>query len=237
MTTQSHQPDPGSEAPRSAAFFRLEGTLVTRPTLAAAAWLAGNAQGLGERLARLGNVALAAPIALRGELSTGVTSSRLTWMGLRGMSEDRITVLAAEYVEEFLAGELLEVGVRLVGEARRQGRRVVLISDNIDLIAGPLADRVEADDVISNRLEFRKGKATGRLEDPVIGGNVAGQWARDFAKEHGLDLDQSYAYGASAADSLLLSAIGRPCAVNPDRALRRIARDHAWPVVEGKDRS
>ncbi len=144
MTTQSHQ----TEAPRSAAFFRLEGTLVTRPTLAAAAWLAGNAQGLGERLARLGNVALAAPIALRGELSTGVTSSRLTWMGLRGMSEDRVTVLAAEYVDEFLGGELLEVGVRLVKEARRQGRRVVLISDgganagitDLDLIASEAGD-------------------------------------------------------------------------------------------------
>ena len=42
----------------------------------------------------------------------------------------------------------------------------------------------------------------------------------------------SWAYGASAADSLLLSAIGQPCAVNPDRQLRRLAKDHDWPVVE-----
>ena len=231
MTTSSHDSAPAG----SAAFFRMEGTLVTRPTLAAAAWLAGNAVGIGERIARLGNVALAAPLAFRGELSTGVTGSRLTWMGLRGMTADRIETLAEEYVDEFILDELLDVGLRLVKEARRQGRRVVLISDNIDLVAGPVADRIEADDVICNRLEMRKEKATGRLEDPVIGGNVAGQWARDFATEHDLDLRTSFAYGASASDSLLLSAIGKPCAVNPDRQLRRIARDHAWPVVELKD--
>ena len=241
MTKQSHEASPAasnaSESLASAAFFRMEGTIVSRPTLAAAAWLAGNAPGLGERIARLGNVALAAPLAFRGELSTSVTGSRLTWMGLRGMTVDRVEELASEYVEEFVLDELLDIGVRLAKEARRRGRRIVLISDNIELIAGAVADAIDADDVIANRLEIRKGKVTGRLEEPVIGGNVAGQWARDFASEHGLDLTTSFAYGASATDSLLLSAIGKPCAVNPDRQLRRIARDHAWPVVEIKDRA
>ena len=57
--------------------------------------------------------------------------------------------------------------------------------------------------------------------------------AVDYAEEHGIDLDTSWAYGASAADALLLSAIGQPCAVNPDRQLRRIARDHQWAVIDG----
>jgi len=216
----------------SAAFFRIEGTLSTRPTLAAAAWLASNAQGVGERLARLGNVALAAPLAMAGELSAGTTATRMTWMGVRGMSEDRLTILGEEYFEKYVLDSLVDVGVELLQKAKKQGRRVVLISDNIDLVIKPLADRLGADDLLCNRLELRKSKATGRLEDPVIGGNVSGQWARGFAEENAIDLGDSWAYGASAADSLLLSAIGRPCAVNPDRQLRRIARDHDWPVVE-----
>ena len=217
---------------RAAAFFRVEGTLLERGPLAAAAWLASNAQGVGERIARLGNVALAAPLAFAGELRTGATSTRVTWMGLRGMSEDRLVLLAEEYVEKYVTGEVLEVGAELLKKARKQGRRIVLVSDNIDLVVAPLAEELEADDLICNRLEVRNGKATGRLEDPVIGGNVAGQWARTFAKEQGIDLGASWAYGASGADSLLLSAIGQPCAVNPDRQLRRLARDHEWPVVE-----
>ena len=214
-----------------AAFFRLEGVLTTRSTLGAAAWLASNAAGLGERLARLSNVALAAPLSLAGELQVGASRARVTWMGTRGMSEDRLAVLGAEYAERFVVPSLLDEGVELVRAARRRRERVVLISDNIDLIALPVADAVEADDLLCNRLEMRKGRATGRLEAPVIGGAVAGQWARKYAAEHGVDLLASSAYGASDGDSLLLSAIGKPCAVNPDGPLRRLARDHDWPVV------
>ena len=105
-------------------------------------------------------------------------------------------------------------------------------ASRVEVLIPRRRDQLGADDLICNRFEIRKGKATGRLEDPVIGGNVAGQWARSFASEHGIDLDASWAYGASAADSLLLSAIGQPCAVNPDWQLRRLAKDHDWPVVE-----
>ncbi len=216
----------------TAAFFRVEGTLTERGSLAASAWLASNAAGVGERVVRLGNVALAAPFALLGELQTGATATRVTWMGVRGMSEDRLVLLAEEYYEKYLKDEVLDIGKDLLKQAKKQGRRIVLISDNIDLVVGPLAEQLGADDLICNRLEMRKGKATGRLEDPVIGGNVTGQWARAFAQEHSIDLMASWAYGASAADSLLLSAIGQPCAVNPDRQLRRLAKDHSWPVVE-----
>ena len=213
---------------KSAAFFRVEGTLVTRPALATAAWLAANAQGVGERVARLGNVALAAPLAIAGELAAGSTATRVTFMGLRGMTEDRLLSLCEDYLE----GDVLEVGEDLVKRARKLGQRIVFISDNIDLVVKPLADKLGADDLICNRLEIKKGKATGRLEDPVIGGNVAGQWARAFAEEHGIDLAHSLAYGSSASDALLLSAIGQPCAVNPDRQMRRLAKDHELPVVE-----
>jgi len=216
----------------AAAFFRVEGTLVRPPALAAAAYLAANASGLGERFARLGNVALALPLAMAGELQTGSTATRMTWMGVRGMSEDRLRVLSDEYFEKYLRDEVLEVGEGLLKKAKKAGQRIVFISDGIDWVVQPLGKQLGADDLICNRLEVRKDKATGRLEDPVVGGNLSGQWARSFAADNGIDLEKSFAYGASAADSLLLSAIGKPCAVNPDRQLRRIAKDHDWPVVE-----
>lgn len=215
-----------------AAFFRVEGTLLDRPALAAAAWLAGNARGLGERVLRLGNVALAAPLSIAGAFASGATATRVTWMGLRGMSEDRVEVLAEEYYDEYVKDEVLEVGQRLLDRARKDGRRIVLLSDNIEQIAGRLAEALQADDLICNRLEIARGKATGRLEEPVVGGHLAGQWARGFAKENDIDLDLSWGYGAHAGDSLLLSAIGKPCVVGPDFRLRRIARDNDWPVVE-----
>ena len=214
-----------------AAFFRVEGVLVSRPAIAAAAWFSVNAQKMGERLARLGSLALATPLALAGELRSGSTAARMAWSSVRGMSEDRLLSLAEEYFETYVEKDIEESGKRLLSEARRQGFRPILISDNIDLLVAPLAEQLEVSDVICNRLEIRNGRCTGRLEDPVIGGNVAGPFARAFAAEEGIDLLASRAYGASGADALLLSAIGEPCAVNPDRQLRRLAKDHGWVVV------
>src|SRR5579862_2883185 len=98
----------------TAAFFRIEGPLVEKPALAAAAWFAANAQGVGERVARLGNVLLATPLALAGEMQSGSTATRMTWMGVRGMSEDRLVVLGEEYYEKYLRDDVLEVGEGLV---------------------------------------------------------------------------------------------------------------------------
>ena len=217
---------------QSAAFFRFEGTFTGRPTIAAAAWLAFNAQHIGQRLARLSNVALATPFQYGGPLRDGLLASKVTWMGLRGISDDRLQVIGEEYADQFLIPNLRDVGIDLVAKARRSGHEPVLISDNLDVIVAKVAGHLGIDDYVCNRLEMRDGRATGRLSAPIIGGYSTGEWARDFAAKRGIDLDGCFGYGAHADDAMLLSALGKPCVVNPDRQLRQIARDLDWPVVQ-----
>lgn len=215
---------------RPAALFRLEGALVARPPALAAAWLAANAQHVGQRAIRLGAVALSAPFALG--LGDAATGHRLAWAALRGTTEDRLRVLGEEYAETRLIPALRPIAVDLVEQARRDGCVLVLVSDHVDVIVRPVAAHLRIDTVVANRLELRNGHATGRLEDPVVT-RFGGERLRELASTLDLDLLRSRAYGATAEDQVLLSAIGLPCAVFPDRALRRVARDLDWPVVEG----
>lgn len=214
--------------PNTAAFFRVEGTLTSRPTLMAAGWLAANSQTLAHRLTRLGAVAMSAPFSLGGDPTL---ATRMAWLGLRGMTEDRLVVLGEEYWATYLEDSLLPVGLDLVQRAKRDGRRIVLISDNLSEVMAPLKNHLGADNIFCNRMELRNSVATGRLVEPVIS-RVGGAWLREFAGEHSVDLQGSCGYGASSSDSMMLSAVGMPCAVHPDRGLRRIARDLDWPVVE-----
>ena len=46
-----------------------------------------------------------------------------------------------------------------------------------------------------------------------------------------MDLSLAAAYADSASDLPLLTACGRPVAVNPDRRLRRAASSAGWPVL------
>jgi phosphoserine phosphatase len=215
---------------RPGAFFRVEGPLVARPAVLAAAWLAASAQRIEERVVRLGAVALGAPFALGlgGERTTG---QRLAWSGLRGTSRDRLRVLGEEYAERNLVPALLPIGVDLVERARRDGCAIVLVSDHIEEIAAPLGRHLRADVVLANRLELLNDRATGRLSDPVVA-RLGGAVLRDVARAHRIDLARSRAYGAQGSDQVLLSSIGWPCAVRPDRVLRRVALDLDWPVLE-----
>ena len=221
---------------RTAAFFRVEGPLVSRGTLAASAYIAANGRNLADRARRLGALALSAPVfGLLGQ-NDRTTANRMAWMSLRHMTEDRVAVLGEEYVGDSLKSHVLQSGVELVRQARRAGHHVVLLSEGIREIAEPLsAELGQADEILSNRLEYRSGECTGRLLSPVLGGNETVRWVKRYAEENDIDLSQSLAYGAHGPDMLLLAAVGKPCAVNPDYTLRRAAEEADWPVVYCRD--
>src|SRR5260370_37072259 len=50
----------------------------------------------------------------------------------------------------------------------RNGERVVLVGQLLENVLRPLAHHFGVESIISNRLEFRDGKATGRLLDPIV---------------------------------------------------------------------
>ncbi|HTU59525.1 MAG TPA: HAD-IB family phosphatase [Polyangiales bacterium] len=217
---------------RTAAFFRAEGTLVDRGALAASAYFASNAQGFAERAFRIGALAFGTPVYRFLSQNDRTLATRAAYVTLRHMSEDRIGELADEYYADMLEERIYDRGRELIKRVRKEGHRVVLLSENIEPIAQRLASELGADDVVCNRLEFEDGKATGKLLEPIVGGHDTGKWLKRYAREHELDLERSLAYAAHGADLLLLTAVGRPCAVNPDLALRGAARDADWPVLE-----
>ena len=216
-----------------AVFARVEGVLLAKGVRSAAAYFAANAPGLRERALRLGHLALTAPAYEFLGQTDRVLANRLAYLSLRNLSEDRIAELADEYFSTILKKQILNDGVELLRRASREGQRVVLIADSLEQIVQPLAAEIGCiDDYVCNRLEFRAGLATGRLLEPVIGGHDSGVWLTQYANQHHLGLSLSTAYASHGPDLLMLSAVGRPCAVNPDFTLRRAAQQARWPVLD-----
>ena len=217
---------------QTAAFFRVEGTLIDRGALAASIYFAANAQGFAERALRVGALAVGAPLYRFLSQNDRTLATRAAYVTLRHMSEDRILELADEYYAEILKERIYERGRELVKRARREGHRVVMLSEGIEQVVSRLSQELGADHFVCNRLEFEDGEATGKLLEPIVGGHDVAAWVKRYAREQGIALERSLAYAAHGADILLLSAVGQPCAVNPDFALRGAARDADWPVLE-----
>src|SRR6202034_3089519 len=74
------------------------------------------------------------------------------------------------------------------------------------------------------------GCYTGQMDRYAYGESKA-DLMREVAQQRAIALHRSWAYSDSATDVPMLEAVGHPVAVNPDRALRRIAQLRGWEVV------
>ena len=80
----------------------------------------------------------------------------------RGRSRDRLDALGEAFFEELLLPRLQEQGIARVLEASGRCDRSVLESRGLDHVVAPLARHLGVRHVLSERLEFRDGIATGR---------------------------------------------------------------------------
>lgn len=218
---------------KTASFIRVEGILFKKALLSFSAYLAANSPGLTERVFKLGQALFLAPASRLIETGDRSLSNRLNALILKDLSQDRIEVLAEEYFESILKDRVLEDGFDLVRRVEKEGHQIILYSDELEITLLPFASRLKGiGRLFGNRLEFKDGIATGRLEEPIIGGFNGNRDLLQKAQNEGIDLARSSAYGICSADLPLLQSVGNPCAVNPDFVLRRTAREADWPVME-----
>jgi HAD superfamily hydrolase (TIGR01490 family) len=94
----------------------------------------------------------------------------------------------------------------------------------------PIGDRLGASEVIATRMEVADGCYTGEMEFWAYGEAKAHRM-RELAASRGYRLRDCYAYSDSVTDLPMLETVGHPRAVNPDRALRKEARERQWPIL------
>ena len=81
-----------------------------------------------------------------------------------------------------------------------------------------------------------QGRYTGELVGEIAHGPAKAKIAEEIAGEHSIEMRDSAAYSDSINDLPLLESVGHPHAVNPDLALRRVARSRGWPIHELRTR-
>jgi len=211
-----------------AAFFDLDRTLLRKasgPVLTEALVAAGVAPD--RNIPGIGLVYKAYDVM--GESLLGMFLARSAATAAKGWLRSAVQA-AAEDAAERLSAEVVPYARPLLDEHRRAGRPVVLATTTPYDLVCPLAERLSVDDVVATRYAERDGVYTGALDGEFVWGRGKLAAVRRWADAHGVDLSQSWAYSDSIFDVPLLSAVGSPCAVNPDLRLRAIAAVRRWPV-------
>ena len=215
-----------------ACYFDVDGTLVTTNLVHPTVFYLLNQQTPLQTMKKVARGLFSAPALLYSELMDRRVFNEKLYGLFQGTSEDRLMVLADEAFDKILKPNLFAGAKDLVASCRDKGHDVVLISGSLDFLMHRLRDHLGATHVIANRLEIHDAFATGKLLRPVVAGPEKARLIREHAKDHGHDLDECFAYSDSYSDVPMLSVVGKPTAVNPDAALRRLARAYHWPVLQ-----
>lgn len=147
-----------------------------------------------------------------------------------GWDVEQVRSIVEETLHDIVDPLVYKEATQLIQEHRDLGHDIVVVSASGAEVVGPIAQLVGATHSVGSRATVAGGRYTGEMEFYCAGENKA-LAARLLAAEHGYRLDQCHAYSDSVADLPLLSAVGHPTVVNPDRALRREAINRGWPVL------
>jgi HAD superfamily hydrolase (TIGR01490 family) len=218
-------------APKRAAFFDVDGTLVRTNIVHAFGFYAMNQGSIFGTAWRTAKTAAAVPLYWALDKANRKIFNEVFYRSYEGMTEDRLVVLADELFDEVLKPAIHPGTGRLLDEARRAGCRIVLVTGALDFTMRRLAEHLGADDLVANRMHFVDGVATGRVVPPIVEGAHKARILRDYCVREGLALDESFAYSDSFSDYPMLAVVGHPTAVNPDLRLRNVARAYEWPII------
>lgn len=221
--------DASPRGKRTAAFFDLDGTLIygfsaqvltedrlRRRDIGAAELLSLGRWGLAAGLKRAGFAEL---------LATTVT-------GLRGKRHDELVDMGQRLFASKISDRVYPEMRDLVAAHQRRGHTVVLISSATGYQTMPVAADLGIDHVVCNQLEVVDGMLTGGLDGPVVWGESKAERARDFAKQHRIDLNRSYFYADGDEDAALMHHVGNPRPTNPRRGLEATAKKQGWPITK-----
>ena len=147
-----------------------------------------------------------------------------------GHTVAELTAIGEEVFDEVMADKVWP-GTRALAEMHLDaGQRVWLVTATPVELANIIAHRLGLTGALGTVSEVENGRYTGRLVGEPLHGPAKAEAVRALAEREGLDLAQCTAYSDSANDIPLLSMVGQPCAINPDRKLRNHARDNGWRV-------
>jgi HAD superfamily hydrolase (TIGR01490 family) len=148
-----------------------------------------------------------------------------------GWDVEQVKLIVAETLHQLIDPLIYDEAATLIEEHHLAGRDVVIVSTSGAEVVEPIGELLGADHVIATRMVVGEdGRYSGEIEYYAYAETKA-EAIRELAATQGYDLTRCYAYSDSATDIPMLSEVGHPFAVNPDRALRREAGARDWPVL------
>lgn len=218
------------EAPRRAAFFDVDETLLTAKSMFdfLRFWLARNGDD-GTRYRVLEH-------ERRARASAGVPRAEINrdyYRHYTGADYAEVLVAGRQWYAEYRRRPDAFIGPAVAAATghRAAGHLVVLVSGSFRACLGPFAADLGAGEILCGEpVVGGDGRLTGEIPRPMIG-DTKGAAVAETIRRHGLDPADCYAYADHGSDLTMLTAVGKPTVIGDDEVLAAQAGRHGWPVL------
>ena len=149
---------------------------------------------------------------------------------IEGRPTAELVALGEEIYDEIIADKIWPGTRELAQMHLDAGQQVWLVTATPYELAETIARRLGLTGALGTVAESVDGVFTGRLVGEILHGPGKAHAVRSLAIREGLNLRRCTAYSDSFNDAPMLSLVGTAVAINPDAALRVLARERGWEI-------
>ncbi len=213
--------------PKIGALFDFDGTIIAGYSATAMLWEKIKRREMSaEELVETANVM--AQYSMGGMGFSGLMSAAAKFM--KGVTEESYFEFGEELYEKHIARKVYPEARELIEAHQAKGHTVAIVSSATIYQIEPTARDLGIEHILCSQYEIENGEFTGNIIRPLCFGEGKVTAAEQLAKEHKLNLKQSYFYSDSYDDIELLERVGKPRPLNPNTKLREVAKERGWPL-------
>jgi len=209
------------------AFFDLDRTLINAVSgteLAKEAWKRGIMRF--PDLIQAIYLSLAYKFALKDPLI--IVNKMTGWV--KGLPEGTFEKLCLDVYNEVLLPSLHREAIPEIKMHKGRCAKVVLLSSSLAPICKAIATHTGMDDIICSELEAENGILTGFPTGKLCFGDEKLTRLKEYCENNNSTPEEAWYYADADSDLPVLSIVGFPVCVNPERKLAKIARKYGWKI-------
>lgn len=153
---------------------------------------------------------------------------------LAGRSVDEVSNIMQEIYDRDMKSKVFLYMKYVLQRHIKAGHDIWLVSAVPVQISDVIAKNLGAKGALGTKVKVVDGILQPELDGCFMHGEGKREAVLQLAVERGYDLSSSFAYGDSYQDMHMLSLVGFPCAVNPDRKLRKVCLARGWNILHVK---